>query len=108
MEARGIRHLPRHRYVGVGEIVGLVRMVTPSAGLKHGVNRMRSANLLLIFSAIFLFPSCSAEKTATISAAVPAQAASSEPSSKPLTQDYVASGPLVVENQVDVAALREG
>jgi RND family efflux transporter MFP subunit len=55
------------------------------------------------------FSGCSDSQQTSVVAAAPAQAeAAAEPSSVPQESVYVASGPVVVENQVDVAALRDG
>lgn len=52
---------------------------------------------------------CSESKpVAASNAAVPAAQAAPAPATQPLETTFLASGPLVVENQVDVAALREG
>jgi membrane fusion protein (multidrug efflux system) len=70
---------------------------------------MRNGKLLLVIVIISIFTACSGDKTPSVSAATPARADVREPApSKPVSQDYVASGPLVVENQVDVSAQREG
>ena len=48
----------------------------------------------------------SSKESAVVAAAAPA--ATPEPLLKPQTENFVASGPIVVENQLDVQALREG
>jgi membrane fusion protein, multidrug efflux system len=52
---------------------------------------------------------CSGDRTATVSAASAATPAAAQPAARPeRSEAYQASGPVVVENQVDVAAQREG
>src|SRR5437016_5886066 len=61
-----------------------------------------------IFSALLLLIlGCSDTKTVT-QAAPPVAAASSAPKAEPVPADFTASGPIVVENQLDVSAQREG
>jgi RND family efflux transporter MFP subunit len=54
------------------------------------------------------FGGCRDSKQASVAAASPAAAAAALPPSVPKENVFVASGPVVVENQVDVAALRDG
>lgn len=52
---------------------------------------------------------CSQQKQSTVAAANPAPAEAASPATGNLKENvFVASGPVVVENQVDVAALRDG
>jgi RND family efflux transporter MFP subunit len=55
-----------------------------------------------------LLSGCSSDRPVTVSAAAVAPAKPAPPAAKAETAMYQASGPLVVENQVDVAAQREG
>ena len=55
------------------------------------------------------FSGCSGSRQTAVVAAAPVPGeAGAQPSSVPKESVFVASGPVVVENQVDVAALREG
>jgi membrane fusion protein, multidrug efflux system len=67
--------------------------------------------LLLLFATI-LFVDCSSDpaRTAAAAAAAPPPQPASAPETQPQTvhNDSIASGPIVVENQVDLAALRDG
>ncbi|MGI9104595.1 MAG: efflux RND transporter periplasmic adaptor subunit [Terriglobales bacterium] len=51
---------------------------------------------------------CSSNHPVTAAEAAPAPAATQQATAKPASNFYSASGPLVVENQVDVASQREG
>ena len=69
----------------------------------------RWVGLLGIGTGLMLMTACSSDRPATVSAAAAAPAATAQPAAPPERSDvYLASGPLVVENQVDVAAQREG
>ena len=72
----------------------------------------RLAVLLAMGAAVVtLMTSCSSDRTATVSAAAappPATAPARQAAAKPNPEYFETSGPLVVENQVDVAAQREG
>lgn len=71
---------------------------------------MKHSNILLPIGICFaLFASgCSSDRPATVIAAA-ATPVTTQPAARPERSDaYQASGPLVVENQVDVAAQREG
>jgi len=54
------------------------------------------------------FSGCSGSRQAAVVAAAPVHGETAQPSSVAKESVFVASGPVVVENQVDVAALREG
>ncbi|MGA2360685.1 MAG: efflux RND transporter periplasmic adaptor subunit [Terriglobales bacterium] len=54
------------------------------------------------------FSGCSGSRQTAVVAAAPVRAEAAPPSSVAKESVFVASGPVVVENQVDVAALREG
>ena len=63
---------------------------------------------VFIFSALpLLILGCSDTKTVT-QAAAPAPVAASAPKAEPAPVEFTASGPIVVENQLDVSAQREG
>jgi len=63
---------------------------------------------VFIFSALpLLILGCSDTKTVT-QAAPPAPVAASAPKAEPAPAEFTASGPIVVENQLDVSAQREG
>ena len=69
--------------------------------------------VLVGLAAIELMAACSSDRTVSAAAAMPAMAAqpvvAAQSAAKAQSSDtYQASGPLVVENQVDVAAQREG
>jgi RND family efflux transporter MFP subunit len=66
--------------------------------------------LLGMGTGLMLMTACSSDRPATVSAApAPPLAVAPPPAARPEGLDtYQASGPLVVENQVDVAAQREG
>jgi membrane fusion protein (multidrug efflux system) len=65
--------------------------------------------LLGIGTGLMLMTACSSDRPATVSAAAAAPAATAQPAAAAeRSVVYLASGPLVVENQVDVAAQREG
>jgi membrane fusion protein (multidrug efflux system) len=60
-------------------------------------------------AAAMLMTGCSSDRPVTVSAAAATPAAAAQPAAKvERSNAYQASGPLVVENQVDVAAQREG
>jgi membrane fusion protein (multidrug efflux system) len=69
-----------------------------------------SLALLAIFGVTVLLPGCSSNLTpadaAVALAAKPAPESSNQPQTAPA--DYIASGPIVVENQVELAAQRDG
>ncbi len=80
---------------------------------------VKSFIMLMGLVAIGLMPACSSDQAVSAAGAVPAMAAqptaktqpavSAQSAAKAQSNDtYQASGPLVVENQVDVAAQREG
>ena len=54
------------------------------------------------------FSGCSGSRQTAVVAAAPVHGETAQPSSVAKESVFVASGPVVVENQVDVAALREG
>src|SRR5437660_12905887 len=63
---------------------------------------------VFIFSALpLLILGCSDTKTVT-QAAPPAPIAAPAPKAEPAPAEFTASGPIVVENQLDVSAQREG
>lgn len=63
----------------------------------------------MVVAATMCLAACSGQSGPTVSAAAPAPAAPAAPvASQPAPQEFQASGPLVVENQVDVATQREG
>jgi RND family efflux transporter MFP subunit len=68
--------------------------------------------LLAMFAVTVLLPGCSSNPTLTGAAAPVAAKAAAEPGSPieraPTPTDYIASGPIVVENQVELAAQRDG
>ena len=71
----------------------------------------RSVVLLGIGTGLLLMTACSSDRTATVSAAAappPAAAPVRQAAAKPNPEYFETSGPVVVENQVDVAAQREG
>lgn len=61
---------------------------------------------LLAIAALGILVGCSSETPTTVQAAAPSKPAPSAPVATP--EFYQASGPLIVENQVDVLAQREG
>jgi membrane fusion protein (multidrug efflux system) len=63
--------------------------------------------LLGIGTGLMLMTACSSDRPPTVNAAAPAATAQPAPTAE-RSDVYLASGPLVVENQVDVAAQREG
>src|SRR5437870_5982883 len=64
---------------------------------------------VFIFSALpLLILGCSDTKTVTQAAAPPAPVAASARKAEPAPAEFTASGPIVVENQLDVSAQREG
>lgn len=64
---------------------------------------------LVLFFAATIMTGCSSGPDATAAAAsLPQSAASTSTPSQLLHRDYIASGPIVVEDQVDLAALRDG
>lgn len=69
----------------------------------------RAPKLGLVLAATLALSSCQS-KPAPSSAVAPAAVKAAAPPAPPVSEDraYIASGPLVVENQVDVAAQREG
>lgn len=76
---------------------------------------MRKTGIAAIIVGVMLsLAACTSQKPAEVSASspvaiTPAAAAPATPTpSRPVAQEYQASGPLVVEDQVDVAAQREG
>jgi membrane fusion protein, multidrug efflux system len=81
------------------ETLGLVWVVT----LKK-----TSYILVLISLALAASTSCSRDPVPTAVAAVPSPAEPTTPPAPSPLDDFTASGPIVVENQVDVAAEREG
>lgn len=68
---------------------------------------MKTIAYFFSIAALALTLSCNREPVATAAAATPAAAETAPPTPPPL-DDFAASGPIVVENQVDVAAQREG
>jgi len=74
------------------------------------MQRPSSLALLAIFGVTVLLPGCSSNLTpadaAVALAAKPAPESSNQPQTAPA--DYIASGPIVVENQVELAAQRDG
>ncbi len=57
---------------------------------------------------VLVFSGCSGSRQTAVVAAAPVHGETAQPSSVARESVFVASGPVVVENQVDVAALREG
>lgn len=95
--------VPSTGHVVVVEGVVVVRLVNG----KEGIMKQPILGLLVLALAC---SACNSAKEASVAAAAPAAAVmptSSAPVSTP-APTFVASGPLVVENQVDVDALREG
>ncbi len=66
--------------------------------------------LLSLFGVTVLLSGCSSNPVPAGEAAVPASKPAAETTSQPQTPttDYIASGPIVVENQVELAAQRDG
>jgi membrane fusion protein, multidrug efflux system len=66
--------------------------------------------LLAMFGVTVLLPGCSSNSTPAVAAAPLVSKPAPETSSQSLTAptDYIASGPIVVENQVELAAQRDG
>src|ERR1039458_1294428 len=70
---------------------------------------MRRCIVLGLAILVLGFSGCSGSRQTAVVAAAPVhEEAGAQPSSVPKESVFVASGPVVVENQVDVAALREG
>ena len=71
---------------------------------------MRIVNLVLVLLAIVVGTACSRDSipAEAAAAAPPVQPAASAASTASVDDRYTASGPIVVENQVEVAAQREG
>lgn len=67
---------------------------------------MRKFATLLVIAACAALTACSSQPPSTVQAAAPAPAPIAAP--HPAVQDFQASGPLIVENQLDVLAQREG
>src|SRR5579871_3569485 len=65
---------------------------------------MRALSIALLAIVCSILPACSSAPTTTVAAAPPPKSAP-EPQPAPA---FVASGPIVVENQVDVMAQRSG
>lgn len=73
------------------------------------MNLSKLKRVMLVLSALTLLNGCSSDKVAPAKASTPAPAGS--PAGAPpaaVGQEYEASAPIIVENQVDVAAQREG
>jgi len=66
--------------------------------------------LLAILGVTVLLPGCSSSPTPAGAAATPAAKPAAETTGQPqpVPTDYIASGPIVVENQVELAAQRDG
>src|SRR5271168_3441990 len=66
--------------------------------------------LLGLFGVTALLPGCSSNTTPAVAAATLASKPAAETTGQPQTApaDYIASGPIVVENQVELAAQRDG
>jgi membrane fusion protein (multidrug efflux system) len=97
--------VPPTGHVAVVEGVVVVRLVSG----KEGVMKQPILGLLVLALAC---SACNSAKEASVAAAAPAPAAAM-PTASPASAStpaptFVASGPIVVENQVDVDALREG
>jgi len=101
----------------VGKVVELVRLVRSSSRFGDLViveaDLKPLAVLLLVGATIaFFLTACSSERPATVNVAAavaPSPASAQEtPSKTSGSEFYETSGPVVVENQVDVAAQREG
>ena len=66
-------------------------------------------SIVMALTILFLgLNGCSSSKEDSVVAAAPVQGNAPAPPSVPMESVYLASGPVVVENQVDVSALREG
>lgn len=79
------------------------------AGVRGEMNVPKWKRVMLILSALTLLNGCDSNKVAPAKASAPTSAAA--PASAPpvaVGQDFEASAPIIVENQVDVAAQREG
>jgi membrane fusion protein, multidrug efflux system len=72
------------------------------------MEKLSEFTLLTIIVLIALSPGCSSNQPATAAAAVPAPAKTAESSIAAAPSDFIASGPIVVEQQVDEAAQRDG
>lgn len=69
---------------------------------------MRQLTCAAILLLLVLTTACGNSKPASAAASTTQPAASAAPASAPSEESFLASGPIVVENQVDVAAQREG
>jgi RND family efflux transporter MFP subunit len=90
--------------------MGMVRVVRTSGNRAIAEGHVKRFVVSLgIGAGLMLMTACSSDRPATVSAAAAAPAVAAQPAARPERGGgYQASGPLVVENQVDVAAQREG
>jgi membrane fusion protein, multidrug efflux system len=80
----------------------------PAVGSKEENVPRRWFSLLLTVVAVLVFVACTDRQPATAIAAPPAAAPAAPTAAPAVTDYYETSGPLVVENQVDVTAQRDG
>jgi membrane fusion protein (multidrug efflux system) len=74
----------------------------------QGMRKLSKFALLAMIVLIALSVGCSSNPPATAAAAMPAVSKPSESAPKPVSSEFIASGPIVVEQQVDLAAQRDG
>ena len=84
--------------------------VVELAGLVNEVGMRNSCKILLVMSCLAMLLSCSSSPVPTVAAAQPAtvDVPSAVNHAAPADNSFTASGPIIVENQVDVTAQREG
>jgi RND family efflux transporter MFP subunit len=90
----------------VGEDLVVVWLVNGLAGEAREV--MKRCIVIGVAILVLGFSGCSGSRQTAVVAAAPVHGETAQPSSVAKESVFVASGPVVVENQVDVAALREG
>src|SRR5271165_6595250 len=72
------------------------------------MQRSSGLALLAMFGITALLPGCSSNLTPADAATTLAARPAVETTRQPQPADYIASGPIVVENQVELAAQRDG
>ena len=76
--------------------------------LVNGGENVKRSIVMALTIVLLGLNGCSRSKEDSVVAAAPVQGNAPAPPSVPMESVYLASGPVVVENQVDVSALREG